>query len=751
MAGAVELVVRRTKPREGWLPLLLLLAIVACLNAAVREATWVPEDGVVIPASLAGLLLGTILAKRTISTLLAWILLTLYGALISLIVLADLWPSWTALLGGWPDLRQLWLQNGALFIDRVGGWATAVFNGQTSQETIVFALGLGLAGYFLTAFAGWQIFRHYQPLAGLVSMGLALAFNGYFSEVQIWWMGVFVGLAALLTAVMHFIALADSWDAHQVDYSDEVQADLFMHALVIATMLLALALALPSFSIRRLVQTFQQQPVVQEAEALLERAFAGVESSGQTRREDGIGGSGILPREFLLGNAPELYETVVMTAVVQSEANLAGIHWRALSYDVYTGKGWALSEERTQPIASNSPLPLPDVGATTAVLQTVHWLHDNRLTRYTLGLPQQFDQNVDTIWRGQTDFVRARGSGATYTAISQLPQATPSRLRETAVANIPPQILARYTALPDELPQRVHDLAQEVAGTQENPYDQALALERFLRQYPYSLEIEPPPGNTDPVDYFLFEQQTGYCDFYASAMVVMARAVGLPARMGIGYAARPADDEGVQTIYQINSHSWAEVYFAGYGWVEFEPTAAFATSHADRSTAPVFDQFEEPAPDTTDITPPPLPEVEVARPFPWIQLFVMGLLAGAIWWLWWRGQLPKGQDPVVWSYGRLQQNAANLGQPPSPSQTPQEFLAAFQIHLQRYGRFPWLVKYINQIQPHLAKLTALYVHRRYAGEKQSGRVTAWQSWQQIKRPLWLLRVARLFAKSKIQS
>ncbi|MAT99242.1 MAG: hypothetical protein CL608_19045 [Anaerolineaceae bacterium] len=747
MTGAVEFVIRRTKPREGWLPLLLLVAIVGCVNAAVLEATWVPEDVVVIPATLGGLLLGTLLAKRPLSTFFAWILLTLYGWLISLLVLANLIPSWAALRGGWESLRPYWLQNGALFVDKVGGWSTAVFSGQSSQETIVFALGLGLASFFLTAWAGWQIFHHYRPLTGLVSMGLALALNGYFSGVQIWWLGLFVGLAALLTAVMHYVALADAWETHQVDYSDEVRTDLFMYAVVIATLVLALAVALPSIRIRQLVSAFQQQPAVQQAEDLLERAFAGVESN-QPRRQDSVGGSGILPRAFLLGNAPELYETVVMTAVVQTEANLAGIHWRSLSYDVYTGRGWALSEERIEPIAANVPLPLPEIEATATVSQTVHWLADERLARYTLGLPLTFNQEVETLWRGQTDLVRVNGDSQTYTVNSQLSQATPTLLRQTAVSNIPPQILARYTTLPDDLPQRVRDLAQEATNGLDNPYDQARALERFLHQYPYSLDVERPPRDTDPVDYFLFEQQTGYCDFYASAMVVMARAVGLPARIAIGYTTQAADDDGVQTIYQINSHSWAEIYFAEFGWVEFEPTATFTTSHTSRSTAPAFAPFEEPVPDTSELTPPPLPEVEAVRPFPWTQLIVGSLLAGVMWWLWRRGQLPTGQDAVVWSYGRLQQNASKLGQPPAPSQTPQEFLVTFQDYLQRYGRFPWLISQIEQLQPHLAKLTSLYVQRRYAGDAQSGRLAAWQSWQNVKRPLWLLRIVRLFAKNK---
>ena len=102
--------------------------------------------------------------------------------------------------------------------------------------------------------------------------------------------------------------------------------------------------------------------------------------------------------------------------------------------------------------------------------------------------------------------------------------------------------MARYTTLPDSVPQRVRDLAQEIAGSQTNPYDQARAIEQFLRQYPYSLEVQTPPREVDPVDHFLFEQRAGYCDFYASAMVVLARAVGLPARLAVGYLAQPEDE-----------------------------------------------------------------------------------------------------------------------------------------------------------------------------------------------------------------
>src|SRR5690606_24743356 len=235
-------------------------------------------------------------------------------------------------------------------------------------------------------------------------------------------------------------------------------------------------------------------------------------------------------------------------------------------------------EERWEPQAA---IPQPALSGQTVFTQTVRWLVDDRTILYTVGLPLSFDQPVRLHWRGREDFSRAvrvsaaAGPGARYEATSRLVTASPAELRAAGGEAVPELILSRYTNLPEELPQRVRDLAQEVAGSHDNPYDRARALESFLRQYPYSLEVSSPPPGRDPVDYFLFDLQTGYCDYYASAMAVMARSLGLPARLATGYLAQPADENGIQTIYQINAHAWPEIYFAGFGWVEFEPTTPF--------------------------------------------------------------------------------------------------------------------------------------------------------------------------------
>jgi hypothetical protein len=117
--------------------------------------------------------------------------------------------------------------------------------------------------------------------------------------------------------------------------------------------------------------------------------------------------------------------------------------------------------------------------------------------------------------------------------------------------------------------------AREVTIGANNPYDQAVLIEQFLRTYTVDTQIKPAPGRKDSVEYFLFDINRGYFDYHASAMVVMLRSLGIPARMTVGYVLRPQDrDAGsnVYTVTEANAFAWPEVYFAGLGWVEFNPT-----------------------------------------------------------------------------------------------------------------------------------------------------------------------------------
>jgi transglutaminase-like putative cysteine protease len=743
----------RFHPREGWLSLALLFLIVVVLILAVLEVEWVPEDPVIIPATLIGLLMGVVLAKRPTPSWISWLLITAYGLLIVTLTLGSLWPPLNLLFSDWPALRLYWLENGELFLERTSSWVTAISVGGRSNETIIFAILMGLSAWFLAAYLGWSAYRRRQPLFGLTLMGLLLAVNGYYGAAQIEWAAMFVGLAVLTTAVFRFAQLEWSWENRSVDYSSQIRLELIVYAAGIGSALLALAFLLPTFRVNRVASFFLGNENVAALEEALDRAFGGVDVPRERPIPPGRpGGSGILPRAFLVGNAPELEKILMMTATAELVEGPLGAsvedatHWRALSYEVYTGRGWALSQERAEEIPPFEPLPLAAEASQMRIRQNVHWRYDNRSARYTLGYPLQLDHPVTAYWRDRTDLVRVTARQQNqYEVLSLFPAATAEELRAATLDEIHPAIKRRYLRLPDTLPQRVRDLAFEVAGQQPTPYDQALALERFLRQYEYSLEVPFPPEDSDVVDFFLFDLQQGYCDYYASAMVVMARSLGLPARLASGFMAQEADEEGVQTIRQINSHAWAEVYFEGYGWIEFEPTTAFASPHAPR----LEQEASQPVPylPEKEPEPPPIPEREAEpEPLPWAWIAAGLALAAVLGFLLWRRQSKRhsGIDALQNAYGNLQYQAYKLGQEIQPGQTPYEFNDQLQAQLGRYDGRSRLAGEAETIREPARELTALFVEHQYSKEPPDRSHRAQKLWQHIRRPLWLLRLAAIF-------
>jgi len=164
--------------------------------------------------------------------------------------------------------------------------------------------------------------------------------------------------------------------------------------------------------------------------------------------------------------------------------------------------------------------------------------------------------------------------GESYVITGLLNDVSPEALRQ-ASAEYPPGVRDYYLQLPDNLPRRVRELATGLIADKASPYDKAKAIEGYLRGLPVDyLTPDPPPGH-DAVDYFLFEAQRGYFDYHASAMVVLLRSVGVPARLAVGFALKQDEEEPERGEFRIqarDAYAWAEAYFPGYGWLEFNPT-----------------------------------------------------------------------------------------------------------------------------------------------------------------------------------
>ncbi len=163
-------------------------------------------------------------------------------------------------------------------------------------------------------------------------------------------------------------------------------------------------------------------------------------------------------------------------------------------------------------------------------------------------------------------------AGLVYSVVSYRPDFDPDTLRQVAMF-YPKHITARYLQLPPNISNRIKNLAQELTAPHENAFDKVTALNEHLLTYPYSYFPPPHPAGAEAVDTFLFEDQEGFCEQYVSALVVMARLQGIPARMTTGYGS--GDYNPITGYYEVrfsHAHSWAEVYFPEHGWVPFDPT-----------------------------------------------------------------------------------------------------------------------------------------------------------------------------------
>src|SRR6266568_723386 len=161
-----------------------------------------------------------------------------------------------------------------------------------------------------------------------------------------------------------------------------------------------------------------------------------------------------------------------------------------------------------------------------------------------------------------------------YAGNSRLPPRDAGKLR-AAGTDYSREITSTYLQLPAGLDRRIPDLAREITKNAQTPFDKALRIETYLRmRFAYTLNLSGKPGQ-DPLAHFLFETRAGHCEYFASAMAMMLRTLGIPSREVNGFLPGEYNDLGGDYIVRASdAHSWVEVYFPGNGWQVFDPTPA---------------------------------------------------------------------------------------------------------------------------------------------------------------------------------
>ena len=256
--------------------------------------------------------------------------------------------------------------------------------------------------------------------------------------------------------------------------------------------------------------------------------------------------------------------------------------WRGQSFDRWDGRRWTASDEDPQPVLGGSPfqLSMRSTGSEPFV-QTFYVEREGPNLVFGALNPEELHLAESTVFTLSDGTIRTGAQilgGTVYTVVSRRVPATEQLLRQASGpgAPRPPAALAeRYLQLPD-VPERVRALARDVAARAPTTYDKVRALEAWMADHTsYTLDIPPLPAGEDAVERFLFDDRRGFCEQIGTALVVMLRSLGIPARLGVGYAAGERNPfTGLYEVRASDAHAWAEVWFPGVGWQIFDPTAS---------------------------------------------------------------------------------------------------------------------------------------------------------------------------------
>ncbi len=646
---------------------------------------------------------GTLMAACRASLLMASRLIQGYQAHVAVDITE--WAVAQSQLGS--QVNVLW---GRTFL-----WVTQFWRGEPVEDPTARALVWSVGLWLIAIWAGWQVRGRDQALTGLfpATLLLGLVVNSNRQEIAALW--IHLGAVLILFGLMQFESSLRKWEQAHNDYVEETKLDSITATVLLASLLILMAYLASNISIQRLIDELREK---REAS----RTTQNSETDASSQPLTPFSAEDFRQPHRITGN-PKLTDDVVMIIStgdlppMPSYAHPDAIryYWRTTTYDTYSWIGW-----------SNLSVPLLEVPARETLLDATppdyRVVHEQ--VRFPSGAAGQLywtgsllrvDAPLQVAWRRQAtindpffgaDLLGALTSATSYNAESLRLEVNEADLRK-ASTTYPAWIRRRYLTLPDSVPERVLALARNLTSTAATPYDRARAIETYLRQFPYTLDVPAPPPGGDPADYFLFDLKKGYCDYYATAMVVLSRAAGLPTRFVTGYSSGSYDSEnGYYVVTRANAHSWTEVYFPEIGWVEFEPTASL----------PLPDRQGEYLPAISKVVEPQALLSQQIRLFfnalfskIWLPIAIVILLA-LLW-------LPIGnlfqahfhtQQAIQYFYKRLRQTARPLMGPLLPSQTLHEYAATLTLKLASLEYHSQIDRWLAPAHAEIWTLTDLY-------------------------------------------
>lgn len=566
---------------EGWFSLFLLSVIVYSTVGSVEAVGWVEHLDVLPLTTALGLIAGLIAAKQRRLRRLHLHLLAASGAV---------------LIAFWQTARADYAGNVFALVQRIQQWLVVAFAGVDSS---IFLLLITALIFALAYTSAWLVYRTRRPWLMIAANIVVLLIHlTYAASGYVVLLIVFLVASMLLLLRFNVYESVQGWRRQGLRHSDNLGWDFMQAGVLVSIGVVIFAWLLPWGYINATAAQFLHANSRQwiQLQSHWDRLVS--VNEGVT-----VPNHGDFANTLVLGGNPNLTNDVVFT--VQSDDGLQ--YLESLSYETYNGRSWTDGPTRSTSVKTSQ-----SIGSESALWRQLQ----QKITvvnppgeqyPYLLGATQiaSVDQPAMVLTSATNGSVVAwlakqgnLAQGEHYAVTSYISAADIQTLRSvplpadsptlpvnhdgpTPLNSYDPSIVSTYLQLPGNLDPNVKRLAQDIV-TQAHAttmYDKAIALESYLRaNYRYDVNIHLPAGE-EGVSWFLFRSgHRGFCNYFSSAMTIMARLVGMPARVVTGYTNGHFDPQHNQwVIHGTDAHSWVQLYFAGYGWVNFEPSASFSS------------------------------------------------------------------------------------------------------------------------------------------------------------------------------
>jgi transglutaminase-like putative cysteine protease len=284
-----------------------------------------------------------------------------------------------------------------------------------------------------------------------------------------------------------------------------------------------------------------------------------------------------------LGTRAAKGDSIIFTAEASQDLSAENrIYWRSKVYEIYDKGVWQLGEQKQMLLEGGTqilqPIEIPNESKVTYRVKANSSLGDYFFPGELVTINNPANLIFTPQNDGGKDIIAIEPENTVLPGFGYRVDVlfTPKSEEEliNAQGKIPDWVGTRYLQIPEAIKPAVQALAEKITANTTTNYEKTKAINDFMRSnYRYNENVEIPTNGRDRIEWFLFEKREGFCNYFASAEVILLRAIGIPARLAVGFSSGEITENGLTfTVKSKNRHAWPEVFFPGEGWVIFEPT-----------------------------------------------------------------------------------------------------------------------------------------------------------------------------------